>query len=84
MITDDQINHQKLQYIINREVVKTLALSSGKIKKYEYLTGKEIKPSNQKQIIGQAKFSYSLLGEAFEKQKKQIKTKEKTNKSNWR
>ena len=29
-------------------------------------------PSNQQQIIEQAKFAYSLLGKAFEKKKKTI------------
>ena len=33
---------------------------------------KEILPSNQQQIIEQAKFTYSLLGKAFEKQIKTI------------
>ena len=45
---------------------------SGKIDKYEYLTGEEILPSTQKQIIEQAKFTYSPLGKAFEKQTKTI------------
>ena len=45
---------------------------SNKFNKYEYLTGKEILPSNQKQIIQQAKFTYSSLGKAFEKQIKTI------------
>ena len=36
--------------------------------KYEYLTGEEILPSNQSRIIEQVKFTYSLLGKAFEKQ----------------
>ena len=47
-------------------------MSSGKIDKYEYLTGEEILPSNQQQIIQQAKFTYSPLGKAFEKQIKTI------------
>ena len=51
MIIDDQIRDEKLQYDINREAAKILALSSGKIDKYEYLTGKEILPSNQQQRI---------------------------------
>ena len=51
---------------------KISALSSGKTDKYEYLTGKEILPSNQQQIIEQAKFTYSPLGKAFEKQIKTI------------
>ena len=57
---------------INREAVKIPALSSGKIDRYEYLTGEEILPSNQKQIIEPAKFNYSPLGKAFEKQTKAI------------
>ena len=72
MTIDDQIMDEKLQYDINREAAKISALSSGKINKYEYLTDEEILPSNQKQIIEQAKFNYSLLGKAFEKQTKTI------------
>ena len=33
--------------------------------KYEYLTGEELLPSNQKQIIEQAKYAYSPLGKAL-------------------
>ena len=36
--------------------------------KYEYLTGEEFLPSNQRQIIEQTKFTYSPLGKVFEKQ----------------
>ena len=39
MTVDDRIKNKKLQYNINREMAKTSALSSGKNKKYEYLTG---------------------------------------------
>ena len=73
MTIEDQIKDEKLQYDINREASKKSALSSGKIDKYEYLTGEEILPSNQRQIIEQAKFTYSPLGKAFEKQTKTIK-----------
>ena len=72
MAIDDQIRDEKLQYDINREAAKISALSSNKIGKYEYLTGEEILPSNQKQIIEQAKFTYSPLGKVFEKQIKTI------------
>ena len=72
MTIEDQIKDEKLQYDINREAAKISALSSGKIDKYEYLTGEEILPSNQQQIIQQAKFTYSPLGKAFEKQIKTI------------
>ena len=72
MTIEDQIKDEKLQYEINREAAKVSALSSRKIGKYEYLTGEEILPSNQQQIIQQAKFKYSSLGKALEKQIKTI------------
>ena len=72
MTIDDQIRDEKLQYDINREAAKISALSSGKIHKYEYLTGEDILPSNQQQIIEQEKFTYSPLGKTFEKQIKTI------------
>ena len=72
MTIEDQIKDEKLQYDINREAAKISALSSGKIGKYEYLTGEEMLPSNQQQIIQQAKFNYSPLGKALEKQIKTI------------
>ena len=73
MTIEDQIKDEKLQYDINREAAKISALSSGKLDKYEYLTGEEILPSNQQQIIQQAKFNYSPFGKAIEKQIKTIK-----------
>ena len=72
MTIKDQIRDEKLQHDINREVAKKSALSSGKINKYEYLTGQDILPSNQQQIIEQAKFTYSPLGTPFKKQIKII------------
>ena len=73
MTIDNQIRDEKMQQDINREAVKISALSSGKIRKYEYLTGEDILPSNQQQIIEQAEFTYSSSGKAFGKQ---IKTTE--------
>ena len=67
MTIEDQIKDEKLQYDINREAPKVSALSSDKINKYEYLNAEDILPSNQQQIIDQAKFTYSPLGKAFEK-----------------
>ena len=72
MTIEDQIKDEKLQYDINREAAKISALSSGKIDKYEYLTGEEILPSNQQQIIEESTFTYSPLGKTFEKQTKTI------------
>ena len=87
MTIHDKIRDEELSYI-NREEVKTSA-SLDKIDKYEYLTGDEILPSDQSRKREQAKFAYSPLGKAFEKQKqlkgydenkfKQLKTVE----NNW-
>ena len=72
MTINDQIKDEKLQYNINREAAKISVLSSGKLHKYEYLTGEDILPSIQQQIIEQTKFTYSPLGKAFDKQIKTI------------
>ena len=69
MTIDDKIRDEKLQYDINRKAAKISALSSGKIDKYEYVTGEE-----------PAKFSYSPIGKACEKQIKTIKNLEKKKK----
>ena len=49
----------------NMREATNIALSYGKIDKYEYLTGKEI-------LMEQAKFSYFPLGKALEKPAKTI------------
>ena len=67
MTIDGKIRNENLKYNINREAAKIPALSSGKIDKYEYLTGEEILPSNQRQIIEQAKLAYSSLEKVFQK-----------------
>ena len=72
MKINDQIRDKKLQYDIDRKAAEISIKSSGKLRKYEYLTGKDILPSNQQQIIEQAKFTYSPLGKTFEKQIKTI------------
>ena len=72
MTIDNKIRDEKLQYDTNREAAEISALSSGKVDKYEYLTGEEILPPDQSRIIEQAKFAYSPLGKAFEKQIKAI------------
>ena len=48
MTIDDEIREEKLQYDINREAAKISALSSRKMDRYEYVTGEEILPSNQR------------------------------------
>ena len=72
MTINNQIKDEKLQYDINREAAKISALSSGKLHKYEYLTGDDILPSNQQQIIEPTKFTYSPLSKSFDKQIKTI------------
>ena len=67
MTLDDKIRDEKLQQDIKREAAKTSALSSGKVDKYDHLTGEEILPSDQRRVIEQAKFTYSAL----RKEKKQ-------------
>ena len=57
-----------MQHGINKEAANISALSSGKIDKYEYVTGEEILPFNQRQTKEQANFAYLLLRNAFEKQ----------------
>ena len=47
MTIDDKIKDEKLQCDISKEAAKISALLSGKIDKYEYLTGEEILPSDQ-------------------------------------
>ena len=76
MTIDYKIRDENLQYDINREAAKISAFSSGKIDKYEYLTGEEMLPSDQRRVIEQAKFTYSPLGKALEKQIKKLKNKE--------
>ena len=65
-----------MQYNINRKTAKISALLSGKTDKCEYLAGEEILPSNQRQIILKAMFTYTPLGKTFEKQTKTIEDQE--------
>ena len=67
MKINDKIRDEKRQKEINKEAAKISAFSSGKIDKYEYLTG-----DDQKRVIELAKVTHSLLGKALEKQTKSI------------
>ena len=62
----------QIQYDVNKEAVKISALS-GKLDKYEFLTGQEILLSDQIKITEKANFIYSPLGKTF---LKTIKTTE--------
>ena len=72
MTINDHIKDENLPYGIYREAGKISALSSKAFNKHEYLTGEEILPCNQKQMIEQVKFIYSPIGKAFGKQIKTI------------
>lgn len=63
-----KIIDEKFQNDINKEAAKTSALLSGKIDKYQYLTGEEMLPNNQIQMIEHAKFT---LRERFRKTNKE-------------
>ena len=56
-----------MQYDIYREAAKTSASSSDKIDKYEYFNGEEILPSNRKQIMEHARFTYFPSGKVLGK-----------------
>ena len=49
MTIDDEIRDEKLQYDVNREEQKKLAVSYENID--QYLTGEEILPSDQRRVI---------------------------------
>ena len=72
MTIDGKIRNENLKYNINREAAKIPALSSGKIDKYEYLTGEEILLPDWSRTMAQAKFAYFPLAKAFEAQTKTI------------
>ena len=62
----------KNHYTIQKRDSKNISIIIQKTDKYEYLTGEEILPSDQSRIIEQARFTYSPLSKAFEKQIKTI------------
>ena len=64
-ILDNKIRSNQAQYDLDRQNVKTSALSSGELDKHEYLTGEDLgyKPD----VVQKAKFEYSPLGQVFNK-----------------
>ena len=73
-IIDNKIKENQAQYDLDRLAAKTSAYSSGDLRKYEYLTGKDLgyKPS----VFEQAKFDCSPLGNIFTKGLKEEDKKE--------
>ena len=64
-IIDNKIKANQAQYDLDRLTAKISGLSSGELRKYEYLTGEDLgyRPS----VLEQTKFDYSLLGKVFNK-----------------
>ena len=73
-ILNRKIKQNEAQYDLDRKAAKISALSSRDLKKYKYLTGKDLdyKPSTAEQ----AKFKYSPLGKVFNKGLKEEEKKE--------
>ena len=62
-ILDDNIKANKAQYDLDRDAAKTSALSSGELKKYEYLTGEDL--GYKSDVIQKAKFESFPLGKSL-------------------
>ena len=64
-IIDNKIKANQAQYDLDRLTAKISALSSGELRKYDYLTGEDLgyRPS----VPEQTKFYYFLLGKVFNK-----------------
>ena len=60
----------KVQNYNDIEAANIRELSYRKIDKYKHLSGEEILLSHQRQMIEQARFTYSPLGKDFEKKLK--------------
>ena len=64
-IIDSKIKANQAQYDLDRLTAKISALSSGELRKYEYLTGEDLGYNSS--VVEQANFDYSLLGKIFTK-----------------
>ena len=64
-IINNKIKVNQAQYDLDRLAAKVFAFSSNDLRKYDYLTGKDLgyKPS----VVELAKFDYSPLGKTFNK-----------------
>ena len=64
-ILEDKIKTNQAQYDLDWLAAKISALSSGELRKYEYLTGKNL--GYKPRVVEQVKFDYSPLGKVFNK-----------------
>ena len=60
-ILDDKIKQNKADYDLYRQNAKISGLTSGKLDKYEYLTGEDL--GYRPDSVQKAKLEYSHLGE---------------------
>ena len=75
MAIDDKLKMKDYNTILTYRLQKCQQYHEIKLKNINIFHMKQI-TSNQKQIIERSKFTYSLLGKAFEKQAKTIKDQE--------
>ena len=73
MTIEDKIKDEKLRYDVNKKSRRKSTLSSSKTDKCEYLTGENILLSDPNRMIEKANFTYSPLGQTFEKQRKAVR-----------
>ena len=64
-ILDNKIRQNKADYVSYRKNAKISVLSSGKLDKYEYLTGEDL--GYRPDPVQKARFEYSPLGRVFNK-----------------
>ena len=64
-IIDNKIKANQAQYDLDRLTAKISALSSGELRKYEYLTGEDL--GYRPGVLEQTKFDYSPLGKVLNK-----------------
>ena len=64
-ILDNKIRQNQIDYDLYRKNAKISASPSGKLDKYEYLTGEDLR--YKPDPVQKAKFEYSPLGQVFNK-----------------
>ena len=77
MTIEDKIKDEKLQYDFNREAAKISALSSGKIDKNEYLTGKRYYHLISNKKLNKLSLLILLWKKLLKNKQKLLKIKEK-------
>ena len=71
-VLEDKVRQAELEHDVQETAAKISALKSGDIDKYELLTETDVIPRGAEASLAAAKFEYSPLGKAFDKQVKAI------------